>query len=444
MSETAAHIIYYINSVIYAGMSYYGLTCLLNPLVKKRWILLSYAGFLIISSQQFFVFDNVWGNLIIHLISFSAIALLFSGSYEIKIVYASILYIISLVADAISYVIVSYIFFERYGAELPQVYVYSIVRTVTNIIYLPLLLLCVLVFRKLFAKKVKGYSLIPIRYTASVFIMLAGIMLIDALFLVLAAREVHVNIGLVAFSQFVVLLIIFLVVWHYNDMLDYLKTLEANKQKDQTLERWLVQYETAVSSQKELLKIRHNIKFHFVVLAGFLKDKAIAKAENYLEEKLGEIGDVVKTGNLPIDTMLNYYQRKAKDILDIDLETDLMLPPNMKLDAELIAIIIGNALENALEACEKVVQADRYLRIKAVTNKKGTTTALFLTITNPYVTAPVVDCDGNFLTTKCEKNKHGLGLGSIQEMLEDKKGYVHCEYENNTFKFMLMYYDVLE
>ena len=60
MSATTIQIIYYLNSAIFLGMMYYGFTCLFQPAVKKRWIVLALVVFGVGISQVFFLFDNAF------------------------------------------------------------------------------------------------------------------------------------------------------------------------------------------------------------------------------------------------------------------------------------------------------------------------------------------------------------------------------------------------
>jgi len=239
------------------------------------------------------------------------------------------------------------------------------------------------------------------------------------------------------------LLIIFLVIWHYNALLDYFHVLEANKQKNRILEHWILQYNMAISSQKEISKMSHNLKYHFIALTSLLKNNKVKEAKIYLEERLGEISDNISTGNLPIDTMLNYYQQKIRQALGVDIEIDLMIPPSMKLDAELTATVLGNALENALEACAHVASGERYIRFKAAVTSKDNSNLLIITIANSYKVAPITDGNGNIITSKQDKRKHGIGLASIQEMFPEDVGYVSYDYADNIFRIMLIFYDVM-
>ena len=441
MSEGSIQISYSMNSLISLGMMYYAFARIFEPATSKKWILLAYAVFFVITSYLFFQFESEWLNLVVNITFFLAVARLFSGNLGARVIFALLLYVMNILADAGAFISLQYMHYYQYGRELPMEYILPIGRTLSNIIFLPLLLTVVIIFRTFFMGKVHNrYFKIPILYTIAVFVMLAGIILIDLLFIIAAIGEIQANLTSIIVVQVLVLAIIFFVVWLYNTTLGHLDALEKSRLKDQMLERWEVQYKTVLNAQKVIAELNHNLRYHFLTLAGFLKKGEVERAEAHLANSIGEFDAILNTGNISIDAMLNYYRQRIREALHIDLETELLIPPGMKLDANLMGTALGNALENAMEACEHVEDQRRYIRVKAML----TTAALLVVITNPYVVEPVSDFEGNLVTTKSDDRNHGLGLTSIREMLPEEIGQVYTEYSDGIFRFMLLYYDVLE
>ena len=439
MAESLIQIVYYVNSVIYLGVTYYAFSCIFEPATRRKWALLAYALFFVLVSNQILHFDSGWVNLAFHAVFFLSVALLFSGSIWTRLLFSSLLYINSLAAEAISFLSLNYIYYNQYGTAVPMEYIQNIGRTVTNVIFLPLLLLNVILFRKLFQRKTPSNQFkAPIAYTTSVALMLLGIILIDLLFILAAMVEIHTNAIPIIIGQLAILLFI---LWMYYTVHSHLKTLEKSRLKDHMLERWEMQYQTVLNSQKVIAELNHNLRFHFLTLAGFLKNGEIEKAEAHIAAKIGDVDYILNTGNISIDAMLNYYRQRVRAALDIDLDMDIQVPPNMKLDANLIVTILGNAAENAMEACKHVNPASRYIRVSlSLTDKQS----LLIVIENPYAIEPISDRDGLLLTTKPDKRNHGFGLASIQALLPEEAGHIHYEYAQNSFRFMLLYHNVLE
>ena len=442
MSEFAAQITLFANGAISAWMAYYAFTCIFTPAIKKRWILLAYSAYLIIATQMFFEFESPWLYLTINLVSFFALTFLFRGNLSTKLVFALLIYIVGMLAEWLSFLIINFTHYIQYGTNISLEDILPIARTITSMVFLPLVLLVILIFRKFVNKKARHkHFKVPAKYTLSILLMLLGIIFVNTLFLftAIAMAEIQESITPITISHLVSSGIILLITWVYNTILNHLEEVEKNQQRDQMLERWEIQYRTAVSSQKIIAELEHNLSYHFLTLASLLREGKTANAEQYIADKIGRFDTIISTGNMPLDTMLNFYRQKIKERLDIDLGIELSILPDMKMDAELLATILGNALENALEACAYVEPAKRYIHIKAVLTSQS---ELILTVTNSYAVAPVVDSAGNFITTKADKEKHGIGLSSIQEILSKEVGHIQVDYDDNMFQFSLFFYNV--
>jgi len=421
-------------------MMFYGLTCLFKPATKKAWILLAYGVFVLASSWIFFQFGNELLTLAFNTASFLGIAFLFRGRLGARLIFSFLLYMLTVVADAIAFVGLSYIYYRQYGTTMPPEFVITVVRTVANIAFLPLLLLSTIIFRRIFARKVR-HSLfkVPAVYTGSVLLLLLGIAVIN-LFLILAEIP-YVQTSLVRLlaSQFIVLIIIFFVIWLYNTLLGHLEANEKSRQRDLMLERWEGQYKAVTSTQKVIRDLKHNLRYHFITLLKYAQSGDVQKIETHIEAELGAFDHIIHTGNLSIDAVINYYKQRIDEVLGIKLNTNIWVPPDMAIDASFIVLALGNALENAMEACEHVAPAERYMRLEANTVEDK----LLVIVENPYTVAPIVGADDNLVTTKTDKKNHGLGLASIQERLSEEVGYIDVEYADGVFRFKLLLRNIL-
>jgi len=336
-------------------------------------------------------------------------------------------------------------YFQQHGTGMPLSYMLSVGRTIVNIVFAPFLLAQISAFRRYFANKTKCKHLeVPKKYTAAILVMMAGVILINHFFTVMAVGHIEDAIIQLIIIQLSSLAIIFLIIWVYNTILNHLESLEENRLKGLSSKRWEVQYKEVVNSQRTISKMNHDLQQHFIALSSLAADDKMPEIKNYLGEKLGEFDKVINTGNLPIDTTLNYYNQRLKEILDIALKADISIPPNLKLDAETTAITLGNALENAMEACEHVAPHQRYINVDISLKKTKLNGNLFIMITNPYVIEPIEDINGDLITTKSENYNHGMGLSGSIERLNDEIGSVYFEYSDNVFKFMMICYNVIE
>jgi len=444
VTDTLAQIIYYLNSIAYTGMMYYGVVCIFKAAVRRKLIFLAYLGYVIVASFVFFQVDSGWIILSVNIAFFLGVMLLFSGNLGARLIFALLLYGMSIIADGLVYTGLNYIYYVQQGTEIPTEIMTSIGRTISNIVFLPLLLLLVMIFRKFHLSKAPLYYFkIPVKYFIIVFALLGAVISVNLFFIIEAIeslgrlREIMVQFAIV---QFLVLAIVFCVIWLYNTVLGNLEALEKSRLKEQVMERWEIQYKTVQDSQKVIATMNHNLRYHFLTLKNHIINGEAYKAEEYISNKIGEFDDVINTGNISIDAMLNYYKQRIRETLDVNMETELSIPSNLKIDTISMGIILGNALENALEACELLQSSKRFVRVKATVSKGRD---LMLIISNPYLVDPVSDGEGNLITTKPAKDTNGLGIASANELLSKHSGYIHTEYENNIFKFMLICYNIL-
>ncbi|MDR2571415.1 MAG: ATP-binding protein [Oscillospiraceae bacterium] len=431
----------YANGLILVGMMYYAFTCNFKPAVKKIWIIISYLSFILLTTGLFLFFNNIWITLVVNIATYICLSFLFTGNVGTKIIFSMLIYITSVLAEGFSAVFFNTIHYIQYGVETTVEDILPIARTVATVIHLPLVFITIQTFRRYVIKRARYSSFrIPAKYTAIVAFMLVGVVLLSAIFIYSSLDEIHSVVAQLTTALFLSAGVIVAVIWLYNRILHNLETLEKNKHKEQMLERWELLYHTATSSQKTISKLKHNIRFDLLSIFGYLEKGNISKVNQLIRERIGEVDVVISTGNISIDTMLNYYQQKANDALGTEMELELLIPPNLNIDANMIALILGNALENAIEACLKVSEDQRFIKVTA---ELTTQSELFLIIMNPYTVEPICDNEGNLITIKDDKLNHGFGLSSITDVLSEDTGQVHVEYCNGIFRFMLVYYKVI-
>ena len=440
MGEALTQIAFYINGLLFASMKYYAFVCIFRPAAKKYWMLLAYLAFVVVTSQVFFVTEGVWLNIGVNLVAAFLLTFLFAGNLGVKFIAAFLFYAMGVLAEVIAFLILNAIHYWENGTGVAVEAILVVGRTVANVIHLPLVLIVILIFRKVINQKARRQQFkVPIRFNVSILLMLSGIVLGNVLFVSSVMHEINEHVAQVTVAQLASSGVIFLIIWLYNTVLNNLEEFERNNLKDQMLKRWEMQYQTVTDSQAVIAKLKHNLKYHFFALAEFLEKDEAEKAKAHIRAEIGRFDAVIATGNMAIDSILNHYQHRVKSELGIDFETELMIPAGMELETQLIVVALGNALENAVEACARVEHAERYICFQARYIKEG---ELLISIKNPFSVAPVVDRNGDFITSKEDKRNHGIGLSSVREMLTEETGYLHTEFTEKEFCFLLHFYHV--
>ena len=181
-----------------------------------------------------------------------------------------------------------------------------------------------------------------------------------------------------------------------NVRLDMLEKQIANEQ---------AYYKDIARTQTELQKTAHDMKNALLAVLGTVSDGNAPAAEGKLRDMLQVATDslqTVYTGRATVDAMLNVKARRMRE-KHIRFEPICFLRKEMALDDIDFCIFLGNALDNAIEACEKLPEEKRYIQLKLL-ESDGT---LSCSIENPTDGALP---ENGARTNKLTRRHHGLGL----------------------------------
>jgi sensor histidine kinase regulating citrate/malate metabolism len=137
------------------------------------------------------------------------------------------------------------------------------------------------------------------------------------------------------------------------------------------------------------------------------------------------------TENIDIDSILN-FKIQAAEQQNIKIALDLSIPEKMCIPSFDVAIILGNLLDNAIEA---VAELEKEREIKTKLNyDKG---RLIILVENPYQGERIKE--GNrYLTTNKEPSKHGLGLKNVKSVLQKYDGTMDITQQKEVFSVSLL------
>ncbi|MDE7019201.1 MAG: ATP-binding protein [Lachnospiraceae bacterium] len=158
--------------------------------------------------------------------------------------------------------------------------------------------------------------------------------------------------------------------------------------------------------------------------------EALSELEAYLmklNDDLTTVDTVVKTGNVMVDAILNskLSLMKAKKI---PVNIKATVPKECCISEVDLCVIIGNLLDNAMEACEKLPkETERFIRIY-IGILKG---QLYLSVANA-VYGELRKSGRRYLSTK-DSASHGFGLLRIDRIANKYQGYVNRQNEERVF-----------
>lgn len=179
---------------------------------------------------------------------------------------------------------------------------------------------------------------------------------------------------------------------------------------------------------------RHDYKNHIAVMQASLKMGNLTELDNYLGEltvDLNTVDTVVKTGNVMADAILNSKLALAKS-KNIKTDVTAAVPENVAISDVEICAVIGNLLDNAMEACESVPEGtERFIRIYIGVFKEQ----FYISVTNSMNGKPK-RVGKSYKTTKGEN--HGFGLLRVDSVVSKYSGYINRQHEDGVFGTEIM------
>lgn len=187
-------------------------------------------------------------------------------------------------------------------------------------------------------------------------------------------------------------------------------------------------YQGLQREQNQVRTLRHDMRNHMAVLQGLLDNGDTGKAEEYLRELLGSAAlsggrriCAHKTANAVLSVKLGEMER-----LGIPADFQVNLPEKLDISDTDLCALLGNALDNAMEACTKVKTPDIRLRCRM---DKG---MLMLMVSNPLSG----DEKPGLGTTKADGKNHGFGLPGMTEIARRCGGSLDTRTEDGRFELI--------
>lgn len=173
---------------------------------------------------------------------------------------------------------------------------------------------------------------------------------------------------------------------------------------------------------------RHDYHNHLQVIKAKLAmedEEGLKSFLDGLEQELDRVDSFVKSGNLMVDAILNSKLTLA-DTQKIQVSCKAQLPKQLSIDDVDMCVILGNLLDNALEACAKLEAKERFLRIYLAVRKRQ----LYMSVQNSAKQELGFE-ERHYITTK--RGNHGLGMKRVQAVVDKYEGFLRLANEPGIF-----------
>ncbi len=227
-------------------------------------------------------------------------------------------------------------------------------------------------------------------------------------------------------------------------LLDYLEENAENREKlIAANERAHVQDENiqalsqAYAGQR---KMTHDFRANLSTLSELLESERVDDAKEFLSElnvRQSERILLVNSHNAAIDAVLNqkgYIGKKQ----GIDMRFRVNDLSALRLPRVDVTIVLGNLIDNALEACAGLSDPNRWVSIQILYSEN----MLSILIINPSNIVQIND--GHIPTTKQDPLLHGFGIGNVKDILEKYHAEYLFTYDDGRFIFSADWPDIAE
>lgn len=196
------------------------------------------------------------------------------------------------------------------------------------------------------------------------------------------------------------------------------------------------QFEVMNSSIKATRAIKHDLNNHMAIISSLVQQDKAQEVLHYLskiKESYNENDKSVKTGNLAIDSVLNFKLQDAYQ-QNVKVSLDIQIPDKIEIPSFDIVTLLGNLLDNALCALYKL-EDNRVLNIQ-IKYDRG---RIVIKIENTF-NGMVLKKGNRMLTTKKDQNNHGIGLENVERVVNKYEGILDIEYSETVFSVTIFLY----
>lgn len=200
-------------------------------------------------------------------------------------------------------------------------------------------------------------------------------------------------------------------------------------------------YQTLEQQYSQAERLRHDLKNHVLALLGLWEEQAWEKLGDYLKRMEGSaqlgINEEV-TGNRAVDALLCQKRKQAEE-KGIEWECDVRIPKQCDINEFDLCVLLGNLLDNALEACER-------LQRKGKEKEQGE--QLFICVGAQAVKSCILLEVKNSMDAEERQAKgsikegnlrgHGIGLLNVGDVVRKYNGVMNTEIQDSMFDISVL------
>lgn len=180
---------------------------------------------------------------------------------------------------------------------------------------------------------------------------------------------------------------------------------------------------------------RHDYQNHIQTMKAYLAMRRLDELDAYLnqlESDLTTVDTVLKTGNIKLDAILN-SKLSLISAKNIRVNAKAQVPAALSVNDVDLCVVVGNLLNNAMEACERIADPEeRFIRIYIGVLKQQ----LYISVINAAPGDIRKLRPGQYSSTK--GSGRGFGLKRVDALVARYGGYLSRQSEPGVFSTEVM------
>lgn len=215
-----------------------------------------------------------------------------------------------------------------------------------------------------------------------------------------------------------------------NSILGILKQRETEEKLEfarQMLSQQSDHYNRILEYSEQVRIIKHDFRHHIYALINMEKEEQTTYLHQ-LQKEMDSTTGLIFCQNVSVNGLIHGYATRTKKI-NASLNIKLDLPDRVPIDDLSLCIVIGNLLENALEACKRFEGPEKFISLKG----RWIDDYLMLMVENSY-NGQIREHNGKLLSSK---KSGGLGILSIKKVLNHPNDEFEIDYNEKTFTAMV-------
>ena len=195
-----------------------------------------------------------------------------------------------------------------------------------------------------------------------------------------------------------------------------------------------LQYDNLQNRINEARQAKHDVRHHTYLIREYLRSGKLQELNAYLDDYCDSLPDtqsLVHCRHPAVNVLLSFFAQQAQKS-GVDIDIFVQLPETLSLPETTLSVVLGNLLENALEACRQVTDGEKKITVRG----KADMGSVYFEITNTFAGNLRRNKEGKILSTK--SGNHGLGLDSVSQLVKANGGVLEVEPKEKIFRVSVL------